>query len=237
MDCPECGERVSTISPQCPNCGHLLSEEAAAIQQDPEVNATARQPFAPPAPEPVPASQPRSQSNWVAGVAVVAVVGAILAGIAAAVILAGSVTITDPFEEDPTTVAGGVSTTVVVDSGNDYELAVGECIDDDELEHYFAGDDYVTAPCSGPHDSEVYFVFEFAAGPYPGEDAVSADLAEVCGAEFEAYVGHDYESSSLVIFRLWPGPDLWDSGGRTGECLLYDSEQNPLTGSAYQSGW
>lgn len=233
VDCPECGNRVSTISPQCPDCGHLLSEEAAAIQQDPEVVAAARQSVPPPAPAP----QPRSQSNWAVGVTVAVVLAVIAAATTAGVLLAGSISITNPFEEEPTTVAGGVSTTVVVESGTGYQLVAGECIDDDELEHYFAGDDYATTPCSDPHDNEVYFVYEFAAGPYPGEDAVSEELADICGGEFEGYVDSDYESSSLVIYRLWPGPELWDSGGRTGECLLYDNELNPLIGSAYQSGW
>ena len=232
VDCPECGDRISAISPQCPTCGHVLSEEAATIQQDPEVVATTRRPVAPPAPTP----QPRSQSNWVAGAAVVAVVGAILAGIAAVVILAGSVTVTNPFEASDSTEVT-VQTTSVVADGNDYGLVVGECVDDDELEHYFAGADYSTTSCDGPHDSEVYFIHEYLAGPYPGEDAVSEELADVCSGEFEGYVGRDYESSSLVIYRLWPGSELWDSGGRTGECLLYDSDLNPLTGSAYQSGW
>jgi len=35
----------------------------------------------------------------------------------------------------------------------------------------------------------------------------------------------------------WPGSDLWASGVRVGECLLYDRDLNQLTGSAYQSGW
>ena len=232
VNCPECGDRVSTISSQCSNCGHVFSEEAETIRQASEVVVTTRRPVAPPATGP----QPRSQSNWVVGAAVVAVAGAILAGIAAVVILAGSVTVTNPFESSDSSEAT-VQTTIAVAGGNDYGLVVGECIDDDELEHYFAGADYSTTSCDRPHDSEVYFIHEYLTGPYPGEEPVSEELADVCGGEFEVYVGRDYESSSLVIYRLWPGPELWDSGGRTGECLLYHSELSRLTGSAYQSGW
>ena len=242
VDCPECGDRVSTISPQCPNCGHVLSElseEAVAIQQDPEVIAAARRPVTPPAP--ATSAPPRSQSNWVVAAVVAAIVGAILAVVAAAVILAGSVTIENPFEDSDSTGAAGqttiVETTVVVDAPSDYGLAVGECIDDSEMEHYFEGDDYTTTSCDGPHDNEVYYLHEYLPGPFPGEDAVSEELEDVCRGEFEIYVAHDYESSSLAIYRLWPGPDLWESGERIGECLLYDGDQDPLIGSAYQSGW
>ena len=221
VDCPECGDRVSTISPQCPNCGHVLSEEAAALQQQPDAVGAARHPIETPAS--AAQARPRSQSNWVVAAVVAAIVGAILAVVAAAVILAGSVTITNPFED--TTAAG------------EYGLAVGECIDDSELAHYSAGDDYTTTSCDGPHDNEVYFVHDYPAGPFPGEDAVSEELEDVCSGEFEGYVGRDYASSSLVIYRLWPGPDLWESGGRYGECLLFDTDAEPLIGSAYQSGW
>lgn len=231
MDCPECDYRVSSASPSCPHCGHLLIAAPEVVSEDTETRYTAPRP----PPPPVSGTQPRSQSNWVVGIAAAAVVGVILVGIAATVFLAGSISISNPFE-DSDTVEAGVQTTVVATAGNDYGLVVGECIDDDELEIYFAGDDYETTPCDSPHDNEVYFVHEFAAGPYPGEDAVSDDLAGVCEGEFEAYVGRDYESSSLVIYRLWPGPELWDSGGRNGECLLYDPDLNKLTGSAYQSG-
>lgn len=239
VDCPECGDRVSTISPQCPNCGHVLSEETAAIQQDPDVVATARPPVDPPAP--ASQIQPRSQSNWVAAGVVAAVVGGILAIVAATVILAGSITITNPFENLDATEAASqtttVETTVVVDAPSDYGLAVGECIDDSEMERYLEGDDYTTTSCDDPHDNEVYFLHEYLPGPFPGEEAVSEELEGVCRGEFEIYVAHDYESSSLAIYRLWPGPDLWESGERIGECLLYDGNQDPLIGSAYQSGW
>ena len=234
VDCPECGDRVSTISPQCPNCGHVLSNEAAALQEDPDAIATARPPVRPPAP--ASQIQPRSQSNWAAAAVVAAVVGGILAVVAATVILAGSVTITNPFEDSDSTEAAG-QTTIVVTAPTDYGLAVGECIDDTELEHYFAGDEYLTTSCDGPHDNEVYYLHEYLPGPFPGEDAVSEELEDVCRGQFEGYVGRDYASSSLVIYRLWPGQDLWDSGERIGECLLYDSGLEPLTGSAYKSGW
>ena len=167
----------------------------------------------------------------------------ILIGVAAAVVLAGSISISNPFEDTGAVEVGATETTEVGEAtttapDNDYYgLLVGDCIDDDELESYIAGDDYETIPCDDPHGNEVYLVHELAPGSYPGEDAVREDLVLVCEDEFEGYVGRAYESSSLDAYVTWPGSDLWASGVRIGECLLYDRDLNQLTGSAYQSGW
>lgn len=187
-------------------------------------------------------ARPRSQSNWVVGLAVGAIVGAILVGVAAIVFLAGSISISNPFEDtDPvesTAPAVTIATTTLGPAADDYYgLLVGDCIDDEELNSYVAGDDYETTSCDDPHGNEVYLVYEFARGPYPGEDAAREGLVSVCEGEFEGYVGRAYESSSLDVYAIWPGADLWASGVRIGECLLYDRDLNQLTGSAYQSGW
>lgn len=234
VDCPECGDRISTISPQCPNCGHVLSEDVAAIRQDADGTDAPRPQIERPSDSAQ--AQPRSQSNWVVAGVVAAIVAAILAVVAAAVILAGSLTIANPFE-DRITADGEPGTTIVTTAAGDDGLAVGECIDDDQLGYYSAGDDFTTTSCDHPHDNEVYYVHWFLPGPFPGDDAVSDELADVCSTEFETYVGRDYASSSLAVYRLWPGEDLWESGGRAGECLLFDVDREPLTGSAYQSGW
>jgi hypothetical protein len=114
---------------------------------------------------------------------------------------------------------------------------VGECLNEEELERYLGGDDFSLATCIDPHDYEVYVVHGYPSGPYPGEEAVSDELYDVCLGEFKGYVGRDYESSALDFYRLWPEQGLWDSGARIGECLLFDFDGGELTGSAYQSGW
>ena len=53
----------------------------------------------------------------------------------------------------------------------------------------------------------------------------------------EPFIGRDYETSALDYIFLWPFEDLWNSGYRYGECLVFDMEGTPLVGSAYQSGW
>ena len=175
--------------------------------------------------------------------AIAAITGVILVGVAAAVVLAGSISISNPFEGTGAVGVSATETTEVSEAtttapdDDAYGLLVGDCVDDDELESYIAGDDYETISCDGPHGNEVYLVHEFAPGPYPGEDAVREDLVSVCEDEFGGYVGRAYESSSLDVYVTWPGPDLWASGVRIGECLLYDRDLVDLTGSAYQTGW
>jgi len=116
-------------------------------------------------------------------------------------------------------------------------LAVGECINDDQVDAYLQGSAYSVTSCDEPHHNEVFYRYEFPEGPFPGEEAVHAEMANTCLLAFEPYVGRDYESSALDVFPTWPTEGLWASGDRSGECLLYEVDQSPLVGSAYQSGW
>jgi hypothetical protein len=133
---------------------------------------------------------------------------------------------------------GGTDTTVTATAStpeNESALAVGECLDGDELDNYLSGDDFFVKGCDAPHDYEVYFVHEFAYGSYPGDDEVFEGLQAECRGAFERYVARDYESSALNLWSAWPGRELWEDGNRVGDCLLFDTDG--LTGSAYQSGW
>jgi len=123
-----------------------------------------------------------------------------------------------------------------VDSG-EYGLSVGECVDEDQVERYLAGEPYAIVACDEPHDREVYFVHEWPEGPYPGDAEVADELDLVCFDEFEGYVGTSYETSSLDIWMLLPDAVVWKQGERYGECLVYDIDEAKLTGSARASGW
>ena len=127
------------------------------------------------------------------------------------------------------------TTTVVADDVD--ALIAGQCLDDDELDRYLASESFSYVSCDDPHDFEVFFVYEFPTGPYPGDDTVIDDLKAVCRNRFEGYVDRDYESSALDTWSVWPGQGLWESGNRIGECLLFSFDGAKLTGSAYLSGW
>ena len=135
----------------------------------------------------------------------------------------------DPIASEGTPPAAG-------DAG-DYGLAVGDCVNDAEIENYVAGVDYFVTSCGDPHDNEVYYLHQYAAGPYPGGEAAAAELEGVCLGQFAAFVGRDYATSALGIYSLSPDQSSWEAGVLTGECLVYDYDLNQLIGSAYQSGW
>jgi DNA-binding SARP family transcriptional activator len=86
-------------------------------------------------------------------------------------------------------------------------------------------------PCEGPHDQEVFHLFELAAGPYPGDEPVEALAREQCTAQFQEYVGVAPEWSGLDFFYVWPSRDTWESGNRRGGCSLFDATGHRLTGS------
>ena len=137
-----------------------------------------------------------------------------------------------------TTVAvsdGGPDTTV--GGGATSDLAVGECLDDDQLGPYAEGSEYTTIACADPHDNEAYYEHLFADGPYPGDEALSAEMQSACLSQFDIYVGSEYEVSALDITGLWPEQEGWEAGDRSGVCLLYAMDFSKLTGTAYQSGW
>ncbi|MGB9358441.1 MAG: trypsin-like peptidase domain-containing protein [Acidimicrobiia bacterium] len=135
------------------------------------------------------------------------------------------------------TAAGSTPETTAASGAAGQDLAVGDCIDDDQMELYMSGSAYSLAACADPHDNEVYYVHDFGDAAYPGEDAVIGELRNLCLSEFEGYVGRDYETSVLEYTGSWPDETLWNSGYRNARCLVYEMDLNKLTGSAYQSGW
>jgi hypothetical protein len=121
-------------------------------------------------------------------------------------------------------------------AGSDGNLSLGECINEEQVDRYLAGSDYLVTSCNEPHDYEVYLVYEFPDGLYPGDAAVQDELASMCLDEFETFVGRDFESSSLNYRYIGPGQTGWRSGDRGGECLLVDVDGAKLTGTMRQSG-
>ena len=114
-----------------------------------------------------------------------------------------------------------------------FHMRVGDCFDDGST--FAADDDEVNSvpgvPCAKPHDNEVYAVFDLTTASFPGDGM--ADLAhEGCLERFTAFVGRDYESSSLDIAALYPTHDSWHGqDDREVVCAVYDVDAKKLTGS------
>ena len=109
-------------------------------------------------------------------------------------------------------------------------MRVGDCFDDGST----FNDDEVNSvpgvPCAQPHDNEVYALFDVTNTSFPGDD-MARIAHEGCLARFEGFVGKDYDSSQLDIATLYPSPESWQQNDREVVCVVYDMDQNKLTGS------
>lgn len=110
-----------------------------------------------------------------------------------------------------------------------FKFRVGDCFDDpsttsDEVT------DVAGVPCSGPHDNEVFHLYDLPDGSFPGSADIEESVATECLPAFESYVGISYQISELFLFPLTPTEDSWAQSDREVVCALYaDGEQ--LTGS------
>jgi hypothetical protein len=241
IKCTGCGETISAPAVVCPNCGQSI---AHATMVDPEQTYPHRSDVETPGRAAIASTGLSGEGRlsrlptWLLFVLVFVSGSVILiAGVVATGIVFGS--IVDEWEGFSTTgdTTAVITTVVTLPVGGEDGLFIGQCIDEDEMDKYLAGDDFSLVSCDQPHDAEVYFRYEFTSGPYPGDELVTDELKSVCRDEFEGYVGADFETSALNFWALWPTQGAWEAGNRLGECALFDLNSNKLTGSAYQSGW
>lgn len=113
--------------------------------------------------------------------------------------------------------------------GNVFSLGVGDCFDDPDS--FGEVSSVPVRDCSEPHDNEVYATFDVTASDFPGESAVQEMADEGCVDRFQAYVGVDFFSSSLLISTLVPTDQSWDTGDREILCFLFNQDFSKLNGS------
>lgn len=86
--------------------------------------------------------------------------------------------------------------------------------------------------CARPHDSEVIGTFQYGAkGGYPGHGFLRDFAEQPCLEAFAAYVGVDYQSSSLVLILVTPSDLTWSKGDRQIGCAVVADGDGQLTGS------
>ncbi|MDQ0648919.1 hypothetical protein QFZ53_003115 [Microbacterium natoriense] len=114
------------------------------------------------------------------------------------------------------------------------DLEVGDCI---PLIDY--GDDMIyelpVVPCDTPHTDEVFFIFDVEDGEFPGDESLEETAWSGCLAEFERYVGLDYDDSELDFYTYQPTKSSWSRwDDRTVQCILYsiDDVTGTLAGTA-----
>lgn len=105
---------------------------------------------------------------------------------------------------------------------------VGPCYD---LEVDDAGTvvGWADVDCGGSRDAEVFHVWRFRDGSFPGAETLADEAFDTCVVWFEDYVGVPYFESTLLIDWLVPTATLWAAGDRDGVCLVR-AVRGPLTG-------
>ena len=113
-------------------------------------------------------------------------------------------------------------------------VEVGDCFDDPGDREEVAA--VPAVPCDQPHTYEAYHAFELEGDEFPGNEQVQQLASDGCFTEFEAFVGTPYQESTLNVFFLGPSALSWEDADREVLCAVHDIDNEPLTGSARDSG-
>ncbi|MEE2035889.1 septum formation family protein [Nocardiopsis sp. CT-R113] len=104
--------------------------------------------------------------------------------------------------------------TSLLGGGNVFEIGVGDCFTESEMDAAFAGGEVSDIPlvdCAEEHDSEVYFTEDLPEGDYPGSDSINTSTEEICyGDNFTDFVGVPYPESEIYVATLSPTEDSWN---------------------------
>jgi len=111
-----------------------------------------------------------------------------------------------------------------------FNVRVGDCFND--VTSFDEVSSVPGVPCSEPHDNETYAVFDVGVASYPEGEGMSELAFTSCMERFEAYVGKDYESSSLDITTMFPSEQSWAQDDREVICAVYDMNAGKLVGTA-----
>jgi hypothetical protein len=88
-------------------------------------------------------------------------------------------------------------------------------------------------PCALPHLDEVYATYDYPGADYPGPNVLQQFAKQRCVANFAAYVGAPYETSTLALDYALPDQAGWGNGIRhVVGCLIVDPDGRLRAGSA-----
>ena len=154
--------------------------------------------------------------------------GLLRAGAAAVGIGVAAVAGTGAFDDNTTRDESGA----IVEAGGlgAFAMQVGDCFDDPE-----GAEELVTSvaamPCTELHDNEVYAIYDTSFTTWPGQEAMYDESWRGCHSRFAAYVGAEWEYSTLDLAVMTPSDGSWQEGDREVVCFLYDGQLRKLTGS------
>ena len=110
-----------------------------------------------------------------------------------------------------------------------FEVKVGDCFDDTDSSREISS--LPGVPCTENHDNEAFAVIDLTLESYPGIEAMANIAYDSCRQRFEAFVGLDYESSTLDIYTMYPTNLSWNQNDREVVCAVYDMNESKLSGS------
>jgi hypothetical protein len=108
-----------------------------------------------------------------------------------------------------------------------FQVSVGDCFNDGTDESSEGVSAIAAVPCAEPHDNEIYYLFDIAGDEFPVDVDVQADNG--CYDQFAAFVGLDYETSTIDYFPIYPAVETWETGDREVICSVFDSVQTTGT--------
>jgi len=129
-------------------------------------------------------------------------------------------------------VTGGITEAVDPDSGTTqgiFTLVVGDCevgnTDSTEVSTT------KTIDCAEPHDAEIYGASYLPDGEFPGDAAIEEQATNDCLAQFESFLGINYDDSVYNFSWYYPTEGSWSDGDREILCLVYDPTGAQISGS------
>lgn len=111
-------------------------------------------------------------------------------------------------------------------------LTTGSCINGVQDGAEMTIDTSRAVDCAVAHDNEVIASIPYTGdGAFPGQPALNAFAQAPCTEAFAAYVGIDFDASSLDMFLATPTDLSWAKGDRQISCVVAAPAGGKLTGS------
>ena len=114
-------------------------------------------------------------------------------------------------------------------------LKVGDCYNGPltNTEEHTEIPDVEVVSCDDPHKNEVYAVFELPDSSWKGDEYVWEQASLGCVARFEAFVGIEYELSTLWADIIYPSEESWKKmDDRQVRCNVAEESYMKVSGSA-----
>ena len=119
--------------------------------------------------------------------------------------------------------------------GNVFSLKGGDCYNGATvpIEGHIEITDVELVSCDDPHENEVYAIFELPDSSWKGNDYVFEQAEIGCVARFEAFVGIEYELSTLYADVIYPLEKYWkEKDDREVRCSVTEKPAMKVSGSA-----